>query len=307
MGNLYTEVINIPNNKITVNSLKQLINEQLGFEPSYQRLTYQLYDKKIITLPNDFPLFFFKISDYSIIFLENFKNYRYDHKKTNRNPISMKYMNKLGYHFQYNKKCQSATNLVELESNSHSIDSNNNSNSMALSDDEIITSKNKKEEEDIDDNYELVLDNDKEDEKESLNTKKLNKNDLNTLSDKLIKLIQKNDFDKIKTFFIENKLAIKNEEAFDNIIYNDEVEISAKNICYMNIKKEDNNIKEYNICEILNKNGWNSLHYVSYYGYSEMLNYMLYNLVIRIDPNIPNKDGFTPLLLATHKQNIKCV
>jgi serum/glucocorticoid-regulated kinase 2 len=38
-----------------------------------------------------------------------------------------------------------------------------------------------------------------------------------------------------------------------------------------------------------------------------MLEFMLNDLIINIDPNIPNKDGYTPLLLATHKQNIKCV
>ena len=83
LGNLYTEFINIPNNKISVNSLKKIINEQLGFEPSCQRLTYKLYNQKIITLPNDFPLFYFNISDHSTIFLEIFKNSRYKHKKKN--------------------------------------------------------------------------------------------------------------------------------------------------------------------------------------------------------------------------------
>ena len=161
MGNLYTELINIPNNKISVNSLKKIINDQLGFEPPYQRLTYQLYNKKIITLPNDFPLFYFNITDYSVIFLENFKNTKYKNKKTSRSPISMKYMNRLGYHFQYSKKCQSVTNLISLESKSSSVNSNSNKNSIALSDDEVIISKKNKEDNnnEEDEDYELVLNN----------------------------------------------------------------------------------------------------------------------------------------------------
>ena len=319
LGNVYTELINIPNNKITVNSLKKIINEQLGFEPSFQRLTYQIYDKKIITLPNDFPLFYFNIRDYSVIFLEFFKDYKYKNKKISRSPISMKYMNKLGYHFQYNKKSQSVTNLISIDVKSSSVNfnSNSDSNSLALSDDEIINFKNDKEgdaNEDKDEDYELVLKNCKEinikEEKKNVsnNNNNINENE-EILSDKLIKLIKKKDFDKIKTFCIENKLAIKDEDLNNNIKINedDEIEISAKNIKNYNLKKEDNNIKEPNICEKLNIDGWNSIHYLAYYGYSEILYYMFNNLIIKINPNIPNKDGYTPLLLAVHKQNIRCV
>ena len=310
LGNLYTEFINIPNNKISVNSLKKLINEQLGFEPSCQRLTYKLYNQKIITLPNDFPLFYFNISDHSTIFLEIFKNCRYKHKKTTRSPVSMKYMNKLGYHFQYTKKCQSVTNLVKIESKS-SVNSNSNSNNMPLSDDEIITSKNNKEtyEDDNYEDYELVLNNKESIIKENdKNSSKLNQNEMEKLRDKLIKLILKKDFDKIKLFFAENKLSNQLEDI--NHIFNnneDDIEMSAKNIHNYNLKEENNNNKEYNICEMLNNNGWNALHYLAYYGYSEIILYLLNNLIIKIDPNIPNKEGYTPLLLATHKQNLECV
>ena len=44
--NSHLEIIDLPNNKITVDSLKKIIHNQLGIEPSYQRLTYQLYEKK---------------------------------------------------------------------------------------------------------------------------------------------------------------------------------------------------------------------------------------------------------------------
>ena len=285
MGNLYTEILNIPNNKITVNTLKKIIQHQLKIEPSYQRLTYQLYEKKIITLPNDFPLFYFGIKDYSVIFLENFKNYRYKHKNTSQSPVSMKYLNRLGFHFQYPKKCQSVTNLINIESSSSSF--NSNSNSKAFSDDEVITTKNnkedkedKKDKKDCDDDYELVLNNyndtsfSQEEEITSSsnnNNIKITNNELEIQSDKLIKLIKKNDLDKIKQFFIENKLAIKSDDLNLNLIINEDRQLSAKNLHKYDIKNDEGNKKECNVCEYLDKNGWNALHYVTYYGYPEIL------------------------------------
>ena len=319
LGNFYTELIEIPNNKISVNSLKKIINDQLGFEPSFQRLTYKLYEKKIITLPNEFPLFYFNIRNSSIIFLEIFQKERYKHKNISRSPITMKYMNRLGYNFQFSrKKSQSVTNLISIETKSSSIHSNSNSNrnSIALSDDGIFSSKNENKENkegDNDEDYELVLNNYKETSPitDDSNTEKknniINNNKLDTLSDKLIKLIKARDFEKIKTFFIDNNLSNKKEDINNNNIINDnENQRSAKNL-YFDFNKKEDNKKEYNICEKLNQNGWNSLHYATYYGYSEILNYMLNNLNITINPNIPNKDGYTPLLIATYKQNIKCV
>ena len=325
MGNLYTEILDIPNNKITVNTLKKIIHHQLKIEPSYQRLTYQLYEKKIITLPNDFPLFYFNIKDYSVIFLENFKNYRYKHKNSSQSPVSMKYLNRLGFHFQYPKKCQSVTNLIDIGSNSSSFNSNSNRNSNALSDDEVITTKkNNEDKKDCDDDYELVLNNyndtsfsQEEEITSSSNNNTNNKNNNNNINiinneleiqtDKLIKLIKKKDFDKIKQFFIENKLAIKNDDLNLNLIINEDRQLSAKNLHKYDIKNDEGNNKEYNVCEYLNKDGWNALHYVAYYGYPEILDYMLNNLIIKIDPNIKNKDGYTPLLLAVHRQNVNCV
>ena len=97
IGNLSSFFIDIPNNKITVNTLKKIIYHKLNIKPSFQRLTYKLYNEIIITLSNEFPLFYFHINDYSTIFLENSENYKQQY--INRNPVTMKYMNKLGYLF----------------------------------------------------------------------------------------------------------------------------------------------------------------------------------------------------------------
>ena len=217
MGNSYTEIIDIPNNKISVNTLKKIINDQLGIEPSYQHLTYQIDNKTIIALHNEFPLFFFDIRDYSTIFLENFKNYKYKHKTTSRSPISMKYMNRLGYHFQYSKKFQSVKNLLTYETKSSS-NSDTQINDKPLSDDEVFVSKksNKKhDKEEENEAIELVINNGKEggfnQEKENNNNDdKIQNEDI--VLEKLINLIKNNDFGKIKSFFVENKLDAKNDD-----------------------------------------------------------------------------------------------
>ena len=70
-------------------------------------------------------------------------------------------------------------------------------------------------------------------------------------------------------------------------------------------------VNELNICEMLNKDGWNSLHYASYLGYDEILDYILnkYNTKPNgnININLTNNEGWSPLLLAVFKQHVKCV
>jgi serine/threonine protein kinase/ankyrin repeat protein len=71
------------------------------------------------------------------------------------------------------------------------------------------------------------------------------------------------------------------------------------------------NNNNLNICEILNKDGWNALHYASYLGLDEILEYILNKYCpksnINLNINITNNEGWSPLLLAVFKQHIKCV
>ena len=86
------------------------------------------------------------------------------------------------------------------------------------------------------------------------------------------------------------------------------IKLSGNDLPKINLNlKEDDLPKEKNFLEILDKNGWNAIHYISYYGYYEILDFMLNNLYIKIDVNIPNKEGYTPLLLSTYRQHDKCV
>ena len=312
IGNLSSFFINIPNNKITVNILKKIIFSQLNIKPSFQRLTYQIYNEIMIILPNDFPLYYFNINDYSIIFLENLENYKPKHIK--RSPITMKYMNKLGY-FHDTKKFHSSENLAFIETKASSIYSDNEkNNNMNLSDNDLYYKNDNKNGDNIDDNddLELVLSNEIVENKQNKinNIKEQKEKELELLSEKFIRLIKKKDLNKIRQFFYENNLVIKKDYTINNKIdFNkDSTKLNENDFQKINVDiKEDKKPKEKNFCDILDKNGWNAMHYISYYGYFEILYFMLNNLNIKIDINILNKEGYTPLLLSTYKQHTKCI
>ena len=307
IGNQTSFFIDIPNNKITVNILKKIIYSQLNIKPSFQRLTYQIYNDIMIILPNEFPLYYFRINDCSIIFLENLEIYK--KKNLNRSPITMKYMNKLGYF----KKFHSTSNLNSFEEKNVSTYSDSEEKKLNLSDKKPYL-KNNSETSDDDSNidFELVLSNEKEEKSKNKNesTSIPKNNELEHLAEKLIRFIKKKDFSKIKQMFNDNKMVIKNDCDINtkNIKENSPDKLSGKNLPKVNIDSQEGNVpKEKNFCEILDKNGWNALHYISYYGYCEILDFILNNLNIKIDVNIPNKEGYTPLLLSTYKRYDKCV
>ena len=311
IGNSTSFFLDIPNNKITVNTLKKIIFFQFNIKPSFQRLTYQIYNEIIIILPNEFPLFYFHINEHSTIFLENLENY--EQRSINRSPITMKYMNRLGYFSKDIKKCHSSLNLKSIEDKSDSAYSDSEEKNLNLSDNDLRLKKNSKNFDDSDnEDLELVLSNEKEEKIEN----KIEKipveknNELEYLADKFIKLIKKNDFSKIKQFFNEKNMVIKidYDKNDKKDINENSIKLSGKDLPKINLNlKEDDLPKEKNFLEILDKNGWNAIHYISYYGYYEILDFMLNNLYIKIDVNIPNKEGYTPLLLSTYRQHDKCV
>ena len=312
IGNLSSFFIDIPNNKITVNTLKKIIYHKLNIKPEFQRLTYKLYNETIITLSNEFPLFYFHINDYSTIFLENSENYKQQY--INRNPVTMKYMNKLGYFSNDTKKCNSSDNLISIEKEIDSDYISHEKNNRNLSEDENYY-KNKNTINDIsDDNMELelILSHEKEEKFENKIEKKMDIkiNEEEYLSQKLIFLIKKNNFNKIKQLFNENNLVIKSDDEINNKneINNNQNKLSGDDLPKISLNsKKDKKSNEKNFCEILDKNGWNAIHYITFYGHYKILDFIINNLIIKIDVNIPNKEGYTPLLLSTYKQHDKCL
>ena len=69
-GNYKTELILISTSKIKVSDLKRIIFQKYGIEKSTQRLTTKLYNKQFLIMADEFPLFFFKIKEKSVIYVE---------------------------------------------------------------------------------------------------------------------------------------------------------------------------------------------------------------------------------------------
>lgn len=97
--------------------------------------------------------------------------------------------------------------------------------------------------------------------------------------------------------------------------YNDESQLmAASKYDYIISVVKSNNfqqlkdiIEHYDIKSLDNKGkkGWNSLHYSSFYGYSEITNFCVNNM--KCDVNLVNDEGWTPLHLATFKEHEECV
>ena len=140
------------------------------------------------------------------------------------------------------------------------------------------------------------------------------------LVEKLTQYVRKNDIENVK-YLTKEYLSENNNINND---YNEYTKIEKnKNIINRNIKNNINiseinttnsftsnnnsKISNYNICELLNKNGWNAIHYASYNGYAEILDYILNKLSVKSNPNITNNEGWSPLLLAVYKKHFRCI
>jgi hypothetical protein len=102
-------IIDIPHNKITVRDLKEKIHKKYKIKPSEQKLTYRFCNKKLITLTDSFPLNYFFIKDYSMIFLEIISKESQPKPEEikqieRKNSAMYKYMNMLGYFYQIRKR-----------------------------------------------------------------------------------------------------------------------------------------------------------------------------------------------------------
>ena len=348
-GNLSTMILDLQNNKITVKQLKNKIYKIYKIKPNKQRLTYRICHKKLITLPDAYPLNFFYIRDNSMIFIEIISDNDETQKKIKTSQlinkkdlyIKFKYMNSLGFCYTDAKTIQrnqnslnekkilyqrkkinfSTKNIIR-----YNMQSKNNSNisSAIYSEDEndyLILNN--------DDKNKNIVDSGKKSIKSYISNeenafKKENEgNDDNNISSNLIEkltiFIQQNDFKNVKLFLTQNNIDL-NTELNNTININNKIILKNKkrtvnsqaNTTYKtSFSSESNNNNSIainnNIFQTLNKNGWNAIHISSYYGYSEILDYILNKSNIKSNINISNNEGWTPLLLAVFKQHIKCV
>ena len=366
IGNLSTMIIEIPHNKITVKELKDNIYQKYKIKPNEQRLTFRICHKKLITLTDNFPLDFFYIKEYSMIFLEiisndaTTQNTKILKSEKNLNSIKFKYMNVLGYFLPDSKTLQRNPNNFggfqhsfhkETKTDSYNrgktgsqiIRANNRStgksfNSIKYSDEESVSSliivkddesENNNMNESIKKNS--ILRNSKkvysrkEDEEENINNNNSKlKNELSSTSnlvEKLCLYIKQNDFEKVKSLLSQYSLDYNdysNQNESNNLYLNNKtkeiktqsIKTNYKTSCSFNSGNTNTNsniANNNNICELLNKNGWNAIHYCSYIGQEDILDYIINKSNIKSNINVKNNEGWTALQLAVYKQQIKCV
>ena len=368
IGNLSTMILDIPHNKITVKDLKEKIYHKYRIKPSEQRLTFRICHKKLITLTDNFPLYFFYIKEYSMIFLEIISNDASETSKIKtaekkQNSIKIKYMNVLGYFLPDSKTMQRNQNKYSSFKNSFYQNKKVNSFNGGNTGSEIIMSNEgsninchssrKYTEADDESGSSLIIVNDdesennimtndtnkisilkkmsnnslprEEDEDKNIKLKKALSSTMNIV-EKLCQYIRQNDFEKVKLLL--SQFSIDNNESNVtefNLSYSNnkqkEVKVNPNNsnknsqintnykTCY-SFNSGNNTVSNWsnsNICELLNKNGWNAIHYSSYFGNEEILDYIINKLNFKSNINLLNNEGWSPLLLAVYKQQVKCV
>ena len=361
IGNLSTMILDIPNNTITVKELKDKIYKKYKIKPSQQRLTYRICHKKLVTLTDNFPLSFFYIKEYSMIFLEIIsndkqekeKNVKKNNKKTNS--IAFKYMNVLGYFLPDSKTLQrnennfgAFKNVIFQQKKINSFHSTNNGSDIIKTNtlSESSKSSRKYTEYDEENSFDFVNDESEENKDSNENNKQnffkkkktystkedkeeANNNNLRkglssemNLVEKLCIYVRQNDIEKVIALISQHTSYINdlNEINLADFNYNyktneikrnsnesDQTSTNYKTFNSFNSGHFNSTVSNNNICELLNRNGWNAMHYSSFLGHFEILDYIMNKISMKPNPNILNSEGWSPLLLAVHKQQIKCV
>ena len=141
----------------------------------------------------------------------------------------------------------------------------------------------------------------KEDDEEISSNNSL-KNELysiSNLSEKLSIYVRQNDLEKVQSLLSQytsdlNDCNVYNNKKASGIGRNSNENSQGtadKKTCYSFHSLNNSSILNNNICEILNKNGWNAIHYSSFLGYDIILDYIINKSNIKPNPNILNNEG----------------
>ena len=132
-----SEELEIQSLKLTVNQLKEQISNKFHIEKSEQILTMKYDDKKLITLSDPFPLFYFYIHKNSEIFLEHYKKFdktkEICEKLKNTKNARLKFINKLDIFSENNSKCSSKNSLPIIEESDNEYTNNDTINKNIIS------------------------------------------------------------------------------------------------------------------------------------------------------------------------------
>ena len=267
-GNCRFDDIVIPNNKITVLELKQILYGKYGIDKSNQKLTVKLCNKQFVIMPNEYPLNFFFIKEKSVIFVE----FIYSKTKTEelsqkikRRDIKSKYLKSLGILQKYPPMEIIKESLIE----------------------------------DIDDEYKVGIQR-----KNSLRFKNSPQKEYhNKIQERLNKAIMGNNVDVFHEImdnhydFIDINKPIDKFQKYSPIHY-------AALYGYLEIMKDliDKYKADINLVSL---DKWSALHLSSYKGYLEIVNLLIQRKDIDCDLCLP-KIG-TALHCACKKNNFKIV
>ena len=304
-NNLSTLILNIPHNKITVKDLKNKIYQQYKINPSQQRLSYRLCHKKLIILSDNYPLNFFFIKDNSMIFIEIINNTGNQKNNAQKpiNNIKLKYMNKLGYFLPNQKIIQKNQDYLKINDSFFSCEyseiNTEEEHEISINTKDTIYNNSNYSKKSLETYY-------TSEEENNINGTKIIKNLFSTnLVEKLSLYVKKNDLKNVKQLLSQFNNNNSRLDSIDYKINSNESKINNK--ISFDFDENNNNIYMENICESLNKKGWNSIQYSCFFGYNKILDYILNKYNLKSNINITNKEGWSPLMLAVYKQQIKCV
>ena len=277
-GNCRFDIIIVPNNKILVSDLKQILYEKYGVSSSNQRLTVKIGNKQFVIMTNDYPLNFFFIKEKSIIYVEFIQtqsktdeNSNKTHK--NKRDVKSKYLKSLGIlqKFPPMETIKEST-IEDLEEDSKSPGTNSKN---------IINNKNK-------------IDNNEKNNSEEFKIK---------IKDKLTKAIIKNKLEEFREIldnkyeFININKPIDNFQKFSAIHY---VALYG----YQEMLQDLLNKYEANV-NLVSLDNWSALHLSTYKGHINIVNILIQFKDTNCDLCLP-KIG-TALHLACKRNNFKIV
>ena len=268
-GNYRSDILIIPNNRIKVHKLKHIIQEKYGINHSNQKLTMKMCNRQFITMTDDFPLNFYFIRENSIIYIEFIEKYnkiKEIKKIIKQREIKNKYLRSIGI-----------INYSPMETIKEDIYGNNrmsmrnNSISMLFN-----SSKN------------IISDIYKDSSRKSIN-------DIFKDSSRSI-IIKKNSTKDLDNFAKDNYQK-KIKERLNKAIIGNKID-EFKEIM-------DNGYDFINLNAPLDNFKYSPIHYVSMYGYSELLQILINRH--RVNVNLITSDNWTALHLSSYKGHLDTV
>ena len=141
IGNAKTDYLLLSTNKILVSDLKIIIFQKYGIEKSSQRLSIKLCQSHFTIMNDEFPLFFFRIKEKSIIYIDIIEKSKKDKeiiKKIKQRENKSRYLRRLNI-FQKRPnmdiiKESSIEDVDDTEIKSYSLENSNHINNIDFGD-----------------------------------------------------------------------------------------------------------------------------------------------------------------------------